>query len=124
MHVFVCGQAQPTFNLQYAFGDSTIAIGAATNITWTIETSEGGYYSPMSAEVIMPFIENAPALRLCRAEVTRVARRRTAEWGEQTRVCVMTTKTIRAASRCVEESLVYLLLDTLNPSFAPQSCGV
>ena len=74
MHVFVCGQAQPTFNLQYAFGDSTIAVGAATNITWTIETSEGGYYSPMSAEVIMPFIENAPALRLCRAEVTRVGK--------------------------------------------------
>ena len=67
-------QGRPTFQLEYAFGDSNIMVGASTNITWTITTHEGEYYSPMTSEIIMPFIDNAPALRLCKAEVTRVGK--------------------------------------------------
>ena len=51
------------------FGDDTIAVGGATNVTLTITTQPDAVHSPMNVEIIMPFEENAPVLRICKAEI-------------------------------------------------------
>ena len=61
----------PEFNLTYAFGDDIIAVGGSANVTLTVTTQPNSLHSPMNMEIIMPFENNAPILRICKAEIIR-----------------------------------------------------
>ena len=50
-------------------GDGTVAIGAATNVSLVITAQPDVIFTPMELEIIVPFQDNAPRVRICKAEI-------------------------------------------------------
>ena len=61
----------PVFSLNYTMGDDIVAIGAATNISLTIQTMPDNMHDQVDVEILMPFYDNAPLVKICKVEVTR-----------------------------------------------------